>query len=304
VASFPSKCSVSPATQGCTLQEGRLQPIRIHHRGIGEGHRFLDPPRGKQGVGQRAARDGDPVVVLHLDLESERVPEVLDCLRDPVQRVVGIGQVVPADPLSPHIIGIAPNQDEFLLEFYRPLVVPGNAHADGVGIQEDRLLDNPEHATELYDHINVAEAIRLVAELRGLTPLNTRASNWMRWALPLAAAAFVILAVQLFPMSSIEEPVTFRGDSHDVMPIGPVGDQQSAPVQLVSHRVTEASAYRFELFDAEARVVHRGVPTSDLAGNLQLRRQRGRIQFEVSRLEFRSLGIAGIHDFMEGDEHT
>ena len=65
-------------------------------------------------------------------------------------------------------------------------------------------------------------------------------------------------------MSSIKEPVTLRGDSHDVMPIGPVGDQQSAPVQFVWHRVTGASAYRFELFDAEARVVHRVVLTDTL----------------------------------------
>ena len=117
---------------------------------------------------------------------------------------------------------------------------------------EQRVLSDPELSEEVYADLNVACSLedgRIV-----------RVPNyWWRWAAPLAAAAIIVLGINLMqPGDEPADPV-MRGTGQVIELVSPTGALDAIPTRFEWIAVEGAARYRFELMDDQARVVRQAV---------------------------------------------
>jgi len=117
---------------------------------------------------------------------------------------------------------------------------------------ERRVAGDPGLSEEVYADTSLREAMRSTAVVRG-------PAHWWRWAAPLAAAAIIILGINLMqPGDEPADPV-MRGTGQAVELVSPSGALDAVPSRFEWMTVEGAARYRFELLDEQARVVHRAV---------------------------------------------
>lgn len=117
---------------------------------------------------------------------------------------------------------------------------------------ERRVAGDPELSEEVYADTNMQEAMQPAAIVRG-------PAHWWRWAAPLAAAAIIVLGINLMqPGDETADPV-MRGTGQVVELLSPTGTLDAIPSRFEWMAVEGAARYRFELLDGQARVVHRTV---------------------------------------------
>ena len=118
---------------------------------------------------------------------------------------------------------------------------------------EGRILSDDGLSNELYDDVSLERSLQESARGR-----SRRIARPMAWLIPLAAAALVILAVQL-QRSGPAEPPVLRGSGQGVELIAPIGPQEVLPTSFRWRPYPQAQSYRFELMDSQAKPVFQAV---------------------------------------------
>jgi hypothetical protein len=120
---------------------------------------------------------------------------------------------------------------------------------------EEQVAADPKLSEEVYADANVAAALGRGKVVRG-------PAHWWRWAAPLAAAAIILLGINLMqPDDEMSVPV-MRGSGAIVELMTPAGILHATPTRFEWAVVEGATRYRFELMDEQARVVNRTVVDS------------------------------------------
>jgi hypothetical protein len=117
---------------------------------------------------------------------------------------------------------------------------------------ERQVVSDPEFAEEMYADLNVASKLER-GEVVKLAP------RWWRWATPLAAAALILVAVNVWGPEINETGPVMRGSASVVELVAPVGLVDALPARFEWQTVEGATRYRFELLDEIARVLVRQV---------------------------------------------
>lgn len=115
---------------------------------------------------------------------------------------------------------------------------------------EQEVADDPELSEEVYADLALGDAVQ-----RGRIAAVPR--HWWRWVAPLAAAAIVLLAINLRDPGT-PEPV-MRGAADTLEIVAPAGVVADLPARFEWTAVEGAARYRFELLDIDARLLHRTV---------------------------------------------
>ena len=117
---------------------------------------------------------------------------------------------------------------------------------------ERQVVSDPELAEEMYADLNVASKLER-GEVVKLSP------RWWRWAAPLAAAALILVAVNLLGPEVNETGPVMRGSDSVIELVAPAGLVDALPKRFEWQNVEGATRYRFELLDESARVLVREV---------------------------------------------
>jgi hypothetical protein len=150
---------------------------------------------------------------------------------------------------------------------------------------EEEILRSPELAADVYDELAAREAFEDATRLRAAvhaTPHGAAPSKesglavglvegrerarlapagrpWrlaLRWALPpVAAAVLLVAATVVWRLNEPEAPTAFRGEPASLSAVAPRDEVDTVPTRFVWHRDPAASRVRFELFDAESRLL-------------------------------------------------
>ena len=123
---------------------------------------------------------------------------------------------------------------------------------------EREVAAEPGLSEEVYADLGVQSAMQRGRVVRG-------PRHWWRWAAPLAAAAIIILGINLVQSPTEPTGPVMRGEANGVELLAPIGSVATVPTQFEWNPVVGATRYRIELMNDQAEVVRRAVLTGTVA---------------------------------------
>jgi hypothetical protein len=167
--------------------------------------------------------------------------------------------------------GLTPAQEERLADY-----LSGSLTPEARGRFEREILEDDALSAALYSEVNLETSLRASQGPAAGAPTATGAAtarrrSWfggagrgitLRWALPVAGAAVVLIGFLLArgPLGGPEsanpgdavDPI-FRGAEGKLRLVAPIGSTPASPERFIWTREEGAVLYRFELFDEEMR---------------------------------------------------